>query len=61
MRGQLARPVRAGGTRKRAGRNPETAPRADPTTMWRSSMIGGAGWPGDGYRKGWTGSLVFMR
>jgi hypothetical protein len=30
-------------------------------TMWRSPMIGGAGWPGSGYRKGWTGSLVFTR
>jgi hypothetical protein len=30
-------------------------------TMWRSSMIRGAGWPGNGCRRGWTGSLVFMQ
>jgi hypothetical protein len=36
MRGQLARPVREGGMKKRAGSNPETALHADPTTifMW---------------------------
>lgn len=37
MRGQLARPVREGGVEKRAGRNPSTALRADPTTMSRWS------------------------
>jgi hypothetical protein len=46
---------------KRAGRNPRIALHADPTTMWRSSMIRGAGWPGNDYRKGWAGSLVFTR
>ena len=33
MRGQLARPVREGGMKKRAGSNPETALHVDPTTM----------------------------
>jgi hypothetical protein len=61
MRGQPARPVRAGGMEKRAGSNLGTALHADPTTMWRSWMSRVAGWPGNGYRKGWTGSLVFMR
>ena len=32
MRGQLARPVREGGMKKRAGSNPDTALHADPTT-----------------------------
>jgi RNA-directed DNA polymerase len=32
MRGQLARPVREGGMKKRAGSNPETALHVDPTT-----------------------------
>ena len=32
MRGQLARPVREGGMKKRTGSNPETALHADPTT-----------------------------
>jgi hypothetical protein len=35
MRGQLARPVREGGAEKRIGSNPDTALRADLTTMWR--------------------------
>lgn len=43
MRGQLARPVREGGVEKRAGSNPSTALRADPTTTspWSTS---GATW-----------------
>jgi hypothetical protein len=38
MRGQLARPVRAGGMEKRAGSNLGTALHADPTTTSRWSM-----------------------
>jgi hypothetical protein len=34
MRGQLARPVREGGMKKRAGSNPETALHVDPTTTF---------------------------
>jgi hypothetical protein len=45
MRGQLARPVREGGMKKRAGSNPETALHADPTTILRSLMVRENWWP----------------
>ena len=45
MRGQLARPVREGGQRKRTSRNADTAPLADPTTMSSSPTSTAAGWP----------------
>jgi hypothetical protein len=53
MRGQPARPVRAGGMEKRAGSNLGTALHADPTTMWRSSTSRAAGWPAAGCLKAW--------
>lgn len=34
MRGQLARPVREGGMKKRIRSNPDTALHADPTTTF---------------------------
>jgi hypothetical protein len=51
MRGQLARPVREGGQRKRTSRNADTAPLADPTTTLSSSTTTGADWSAGGCLK----------
>jgi hypothetical protein len=61
MRGQLARPVREGGQRKRTSGNAETAPLADPTMTLRYKQTTGAGWPGPGYPRGWRASLGCTR
>jgi len=50
MRGQLERPVREGGMKKRAGSNPETALHVDPTTTSPWSTIVASWWPNDGLK-----------
>lgn len=51
MRGQLARPVREGGMKKRAGSNPETALHVDPTASASGGVpVAGLAPPADSVR-----------